>query len=161
EVRKLLPFALLGIDSDNGSEFINHALLSYCEAQGITFTRARPYRKNDNCFVEQKNYSVVRRAVGYARYDTLEQLNLLNPLYALWRFYSCYFQPVMQLQKKERIVSKVKNLYDQPQTPYQRVLESPAVSAVTKTRLRKQYAELNPAQLKRDITALQSRLEQT
>ncbi|HKR95452.1 MAG TPA: DDE-type integrase/transposase/recombinase, partial [Candidatus Angelobacter sp.] len=98
KVRKNLPFPLLGLDSDNGSEFINEELLRYCQQQQITFTRSRPYRKNDSCFVEQKNYSVVRRAVGYARYDTEAQLHLLNELYATLRLYSNFFQPTMKLK---------------------------------------------------------------
>src|SRR5689334_3412728 len=93
EMRQKLPFSLLGIDSDNGSKFINKDLLAYCQQQKLSFTRSRPYRKNDNCFVEQKNYSVVRRAVGYARYDTEAQLHLLNELYATLRLYSNFFQP--------------------------------------------------------------------
>src|SRR6266566_3312626 len=91
ELRAKLPFALQGIDSDNGSEFINDHLLEYCQHEGITFTRSRPYRKNDNCFVEQKNYTIVRRHVGYQRYDTEAQLHLLNELYARLRLYSNFF----------------------------------------------------------------------
>src|SRR4029450_8490764 len=122
EIRQNLPFPLLGIDSDNGSEFINKYLTEYCQKQKLTFTRSRPYRKNDNCFVEQKNYSVVRRAVGYQRYDTEAQLNLLNKLYATLRLYSNFFQPTMKLKSKERVGSKVIKRYDRAQTPYQRVL---------------------------------------
>lgn len=116
EIRKRLPFKLLGIDSDNGSEFINNHLVGYCEKEEITFTRARPYRKNDNCYVEQKNYSVVRRAVGYHRYDTARQLRLLNQLYSRLRLYTNYFQPVMKLKEKIRVGSKVKKKYDRPRT---------------------------------------------
>jgi hypothetical protein len=107
EIRQKLPFPLLGIDSDNGSEFINTYLVEYCQQQKLSFTRSRPYRKNDNCFVEQKNYSVVRRAVGYQRYDTELQLRLLNELYATLRLYSNFFQPTMKLKSKERVGSKV------------------------------------------------------
>src|SRR5207247_153044 len=102
QIRGRLPFPLLGVDSDNGSEFINAHLLRYCRAEQITFTRSRAWRKNDNCFVEQKNYSVVRRAVGYARYDTLEQLRLLNKLYSVLRLYTNFFQPVMKLIATDR-----------------------------------------------------------
>ena len=101
-IRNRLPFPLLGIDSDNGSEFINHQLLRYCQGEQITFTRGRSGKKNDGCFVEQKNYSVVRRAVGYARYDSAAQLKLLNELYGHLRLYTNYFQPVMKLKAKER-----------------------------------------------------------
>jgi len=155
---KLVPFALLGIDSDNGSEFINAHLVAYCEQQKITFTRARPYRKNDNCFVEERNNSIVRRAVGYKRYDTDAQLKTLNQLYGLLRLYTNYFQPVMKLVRKERVGSRVKKIYDKPQTPYHRVLASADISDLQKKRIRNEYAGLNPAQLKRDISALQEKL---
>jgi hypothetical protein len=161
EIRKRLPFKLLGIDSDNGSEFINDHLYGYCEEEKITFTRARAYRKNDNCYVEQKNYSVVRRAVGYDRYDTPQQLRLLNQLYSRLRLYTNYFQPVMKLEEKIRVGSKVKKKYDQPKTPYQRVLESPQVekeNRENKEKLNQEYAKLNPAELRRQITTLQIKL---
>jgi len=158
EIRKRLPFKLLGIDSDNGGEFINDHLLGYCMGEKITFTRARPYRKNDNCYVEQKNYSVVRRAVGYHRYDTPRQLRLLNQLYSRLRLYTNYFQPVMKLEEKIRVGSKVKKKYDRPRTPYQRVLESPLVEKEDKKKLNQEYAKLNPAELRRQITTLQIKL---
>lgn len=158
EIRRHLPFKLLGIDSDNGSEFINQHLYCYCEQEKITFTRARPYRKNDNCYVEQKNYSVVRRAVGYHRYDTPQQLRLLNQLYSHLRFYTNYFQPVMKLEEKIRVGSKVKKRYDQPRTPYRRVLESSLVKKEHKRKLNQEYAKLNPAELRRQISSLQIKL---
>jgi len=153
-----LPFSILGIDSDNGSEFINAHLLRYCEENQITFTRSRPYRKNDSCFVEQKNYSVIRRAVGYSRYDTAEELALLNELYGYLRLYVNFFQPVRKLTKKERIGSKVTKRYDEAKTPYRRVLASPNIKDEINLKLRKEYAMLNPAELKRKITKLQNRL---
>lgn len=158
DIQGQLPFELMGIDSDNGSEFINHHLLKFCTEGEITFTRARSYRKNDNCFVEQKNYSVVRRAVGYWRYDTEEERNTLNELYGHLRLYTNFFQPVMKLIEKTRIGSKVIKKYDKPRTPYQRVLESPLVPEDKKQQLREQYATLNPAELKRKITKLQQKL---
>lgn len=158
EMRQKLPFPLLGIDSDNGSEFINTYLVSYCQQQKLSFTRSRPYRKNDNCFVEQKNYSVVRRAVGYQRYDTEVQLRLLNELYATLRLYSNFFQPTMKLTAKQRVGSKVTKRYDRAQTPYQRVLATPKVSKAAKERLRAKYQTLNPAALKRKLMRLQDQL---
>jgi hypothetical protein len=158
EIRGHLPFELMGIDSDNGSEFINHHLLRFCTEGKITFTRARSYRKNDNCFVEQENYSIVRRAVGYLRYDTREELIILNELYGYLRLYTNFFQPVMKLIEKTRQGSRVTKRYDKPRTPYQRVLDSPYVPADRKEQLRKQYATLNPADLKRKITKLQNKL---
>lgn len=161
DIRARLPFPLLGIDSDNGSEFINHHLLRYCQQEKITFTRGRAGKKNDGCFVEQKNYSVVRRAVGYARYDSAAQLRLLNELYGHLRLYTNYFQPVMKLKSKERNGAKVKKKYDEPQTPYQRLMAMPEISPEAKRRLKAEYATLNPAQLKREITRLQEKLFKT
>jgi len=158
DIRQRLPFPLSGIDSDSGAEFINHHLYNYCQEEGITFTRGRSYRKNDNCFVEQKNYSVVRRAVGYARYDTDEELLTINELYRHLRLYTNFFQPSMKLIEKTRSGSKVTKKYDTAMTPYQRVLQSVHVSDDVKKKLRKQYRTLNPASLKRKITRLQQKL---
>lgn len=158
EIREALPFQLLGIHTDNGSEFINHELYRYCNQEQITFTRGRPHRKNDNCFVEEKNYSVVRRNVGYRRYDTPEEVALLNELYAQLRLYTNYFLPTMKLISKERVGSRVKKKYDQPQTAYNRLLASPHLTRDEKQRLRNTYRTLNPAQLKRNITKLQEKL---
>lgn len=158
DIRNRVPFDILGIDSDNGAEFINHQLFRFCTTEKITFTRARSYRKNDNCFVEQKNYSVVRRSVGYWRYDTEAEVTLLNELYGYLRLYTNFFQPVMKLISKTRNGSKVMKKYDTSRTPFQRVLESPHISEERKARLKKQYASLNPAALKRAITKLQDKL---
>lgn len=160
QIRQRLPFRLLGMDSDNGSEFINSHLYRYCHKEQITFTRARAYRKNDSCYVEQKNYSVVRRAVGYMRYDTEQQLGVLNELYGYLRLYTNYFQPVMKLIEKTRIGSRIRKKYDKPKTPYQRILESSHVHVEkeNKEALRREYAKLNPAELKRYITGLQIKL---
>ena len=158
KIRAKLPFSLLGIDSDNGSEFINESLLNYCRDHKITFTRSRPYRKNDSCFVEQKNYSVVRRAVGYQRCDTEAQLRLLNQLYEPLDLYTNFFQPSMKLKSKERHGARVQKKYDEARTPYQRLLDSSCIKEETKRQLRARYRTLNPAQLKRQIEALQRKL---
>ena len=139
--------------------FINDHLLRYCRKNKITFTRSRPYRKNDNCFVEQKNYSAVRRAVGCRRYDTKEELKVLNAIYELLRLYTNFFQPVMKLINKERVGSKVKKTYDRARTPFQRVLESTFVSQQAKEALKQLYETLNPVQLKREIIRLQDKLD--
>ncbi|MDA2928322.1 hypothetical protein MYX78_14030, partial [Acidobacteria bacterium AH-259-G07] len=157
-VRQQLPFPLLGLDSDNGSEFINNHLWRYCRQEQITFTRSRPFRKNDNCFVEQKNYSVVRRYVGYARYDRQAQVQLLNELYERVRLYVNFFLPSQKLKEKVRRGSRVHKRYDRAQTPYQRVLASKEVSARDKRKLRAQYQRLNPAELHRQIRDLQEKL---
>ena len=158
DIRGRMPFPLLGIDSDNGGEFINGHLFRYCQQEKITFTRTRSYRKNDNCFVEQKNYSVVRRAVGYNRYDTPEAQAVLNELYLELRLFTNFFQPSMKLLRKIREGSKVTKKYDTPMTPYRRALASSEVSETDKKRLSATYAKLNPAELKRRITRLQKKM---
>ena len=104
---RLLPFPLLGLDSDNGSEFLNHHLYAYCQSRGVTFTRSRPYRKNDNAHVEQKNWSVVRRLIGYGRYASRDSFRQLARTYGLARQYVNYFQPVMKLKSKSRNGARV------------------------------------------------------
>jgi hypothetical protein len=158
KIRAKLPFSLLGIDSDNGSEFINETLFNFCQEHQITFTRSRPYRKNDSCFVEQKNYSVVRRAVGYQRFDTDAQLRLLDELYEVLDLYNNFFQPSMKLKLKERQGARVTKKYHEARTPYQRLLDSDYISAEIKAQLRARYRLLNPAQLKRQIEKLQQKL---
>lgn len=155
EIRERMPFPLHGLDSDNGSEFINGHLASYCDVNKITFTRARPYRKNDTCYVEQKNYSVVRRAVGYGRFAGENAVEMLNSLYDIIRLRTNFFLPSMKLAKKERIGSRVIKRYDVPKTPYERVLESSEVSESAKAKLRRQFRSLNPAKLDREIRRLE------
>ena len=152
------PFKILGIDSDNGSEFINAHMLRYCIENKITFTRSRAHKKNDSCFVEQKNYSVVRRAVGYLRYDTEKELSILNELYIHLDYYTNYFQPVVKLQFKTRSGSKVTKKYDMAKTPFRRVLASGDIKEEKKRRLEEIYDMTNPAQLKRKISKLQDKL---
>ena len=160
EIRKSLPFALLGIDSDNGSEFINVQLSRYCQHEGLTFTRSRPYRKNDSCFVEQKNWTVVRQSVGYARYDTEEELALLNQIYGTLRLLHNFFLPQMKLSEKTRIGAKVHKRYDEARTPYQRLIGSGFLSEEHKQALTRQYRMLNPAALRRELDGLQIRLQE-
>jgi len=158
EIRKRFPFDIKGIDSDNGSEFINAHLLRYCEREHITFTRSRPYRKNDNCFVEQKNYSVIRRAVGYLRYDSEKELKVMNEMYNVLRVYTNFFLPSMKLIEKTRVGSKVTKRYDKPKTPYQRIMESDKIPWKIKEKLTEEYNKLNPALLKRKLDKLQRKL---
>ena len=124
----------------------------------ITFTRSRPYKKNDSCFIEQKNYSVVRRNVGYLRYDTKEELSILNELYIYLDYYTNYFQPVVKLVLKTRVGSRVTKKYDIAKTPFRRVLESEFIDDKIKERLKIQYDSLNPADLKKKISELQDKL---
>jgi hypothetical protein len=161
QARQRLPFPLLGIDSDNGSEFINNQLYRYSLQEQITFTRGRAGRKNDNAHVEQKNWSIVRRAVGYHRYDTPQQLDLLNRLYALLHYYGNFFLPVMKLKEKVRAGSKVKRVYDDPQTPYARALNSPHISEADKAELREAYGHLDLVSLRRRIDELLDELLST
>ena len=114
---------LLGIYSDNGSEFINDLLYRYCKQEHITFTRSRPYKKNDQAHVEQKNWSVVRRTVGYDRWESDEEYELLQSIYRDLRLYINFFQPVLKLIGKERTGNKVLRWYDRARTPYQRTME--------------------------------------
>ncbi len=152
-IRKHLPTDLRGIDSDNGGEFINNELWRYCEQEHITFTRGRIGRKNDNPFVEQKNWSITRRLVGYDRYDTPHQVQQLNALYELSRLYTNHFLPVTKLIAKRREGSRLIKVFDTPKTPYQRMLDSPDVSAAQKTALKKEHATLDVVRLKKQIDA--------
>jgi len=151
EIRQRLPVPLLGIDSDNDSAFINAHLLRYCQAEEITFTRSRPYKKNDQAYVEQKNWSIVRRVVGYDRYEGGIAEAALNALYRDLRLYVNFFQPSMKLAMKSRVDGKVKKVYDKAQTPFRRMEASPFVSAAIKAQLRAQYLTLNPVALRTQI----------
>jgi hypothetical protein len=146
-----LPFPLLGVDSDNDGAFINETLLSHCQERAITFTRCRPYHKNDQAHVEQKNWSVVRRTVGYRRYESAEALALLGAVYADLRLFVNFFQPAQKLLAKKRQGSRVRKRYDAPQTAHERLMAEPGVAAATKLQLQQQYLQLNPAELKRRI----------
>ncbi len=157
-IKQRLPFPLLGIDSDNDGAFINAHLIKYCQENHLTFTRSRPYQKNDNCYIEQKNYSVVRRLVGYLRHDTEEERKLLEQIYSLSRLYYNFFQVNMKLIRKERIGSRVTKRHDLPKTPYQRLLESAGIGPEQKNRLRQIYQELNVVKLKTEIDRLKNRL---
>ncbi len=158
QCRQRLPYPLLGLDSDNGSEFINQDLKRYCEQHHITFTRCRPYRKNDQAYIEQKNWTAIRQTVGYDRYEGPQPCERLAALYEPLRLYINFFQPVMVLIHKERTGAKVTRQYDRAKTPYQRVLDAPEVAEDVKDALRRQYATLNPAALLRQIHALLEQL---
>ena len=149
--RQRLPFPLLGLDSDNGSEFINQRLYRYCQREGIAFTRSRSYKKNDSCYVEQKNWSVVRRVVGYDRYSSRAALERLNIVYDCLRLYVNFFQPVMKLVTKTRHGAKVHKVYDEARTPYQRLLESSVLTEAKRGELAAVYHGLNPVMLLKQI----------
>lgn len=160
-VRGKLFFQLKGLDPDNGTEFINWHLHNYCQTNNITFTRIRPNRKNDNCYVEQKNYTVLRRFFGYARYETEQQLQIIQEMLPLVEDYVNFFQPVMKLKSKERVGSKMKKKYDQAQTPYRRLLDSGVVTEENKRQIQEKYHTLNPMDLKRRINKLTVKLNET
>jgi hypothetical protein len=142
---------MLGLDSDNGSEFINHHLYTYCRDEGITFTRSRSYKKNDSCHVEQKNWSIIRRIIGYDRYTSRAALEALNRVYDLLRLYINFFQPVMKLKHKTRNGAKVHKVYDTAQTPYQRLLRYGMLTEAKQQELAAMYSGLNPVLLRKQI----------
>lgn len=150
-MRQRLPFNLLGIDSDNGTEFINDLIYGYCKQEQITFTRSRPYKKNDQAYVEQKNWSIVRRTVGYDRWESEEEYLLLQSIYETLRLYTNFFQPVLKLISKKRVGNKLIKRYDIAKTPYQRVMAFDTIPVDVKARLANQYVHLNPVQLRKDI----------
>lgn len=158
DIEASLPFALQGVDTDNGSEFINTLLMAFCEDREITFTRGRPYRSNDNCYVEQKNNSVVRKAVGYARYDTPAEIEGLAELYGYLVPYVNFFQPSMRLLERRRVGAKVSKRYDRATTPFQRLLGEGVLDPEATALLVKTYESLNPAELKRQIARCQDEL---
>jgi hypothetical protein len=151
ELRQRLPFALLGLDSDNGSEFINDTLYRYCLAEQITFTRSRPYRKNDQAHVEQKNWSVVRHTIGYDRLESEVERSLLAAIYTDLRLYVNFFQPVLKLTGKRQVDGKTVKQYDQAATPFRRVLASEQIALEVRLKLSNQYVHLNPVALRQRI----------
>jgi hypothetical protein len=157
QLRADLPFPLLGLDCDNGGEFINRNLLRYCQTEQITLTRSRPYRKNDNCHIEQKNWSVVRRLAGYGRFEAIA-LPALNGLYALARDYVNFLQPVRKLIDTTREGAKITKHYDQAQTPYRRLLATQHLTLEAAELLAVRSAALHPLRLKLDLEAAQQRL---
>jgi len=151
-IRERAPFQWKGIDSDNDAPFINHHLINYSEKEDLEFTRSRPNKKNDNAYIEQKNWTHVRKIVGYLRYDTERERALINSLYRNeLRLYKNFFSPVMKLKRKIRFAGKVKRQYNTPKTPYQRLIESGQISQEETAKLTALYRELNPAELKRTI----------
>jgi hypothetical protein len=147
QLRQLLPMLMLGLGSDNGSEFINRGLYEYCVRHHITFTRSRSYKKNDNCHIEQKNWSVIRRQVGYQRYSSKAAYEAPGDLYAVLRLYLNFFQPVLKLMVKSRQGARIHKVYDEAQTPYSRLLKSGVLVEDKKQELAEIYNALNPVAL--------------
>lgn len=159
EATAAFPFPILGIDSDNGSEFINWGLFRWCEQEKLTFTRSRSGNKNDGAHVEQKNWHIVRQTVGYHRYDTAAELALLNRIWELQRLLTNHFAPQQKLVSKERHGAKITKKYDKPATPFQRVLaDKDTVQVSVKARLKRENLPLNPAAIQRQVQALTAEL---
>lgn len=158
DIKQRLPFAMLGAHPDTGSEFINWHLKAWCDEQKIEMTRSRPYHKNDNAYVEQKNGHIVRRFLGYTRLDNQAVIALMNELYEVLDVYLNHFVPTRKCLEKVRIGSKYHKRYDKAQAPYWRVLASPKITDDIKIALRIQHEELNPLLLKRQIDTLTAKI---
>jgi len=157
-VRERLPVPLVGLDSDNGSEFINHHLLAWCRRHHITFTRSRAWKKNDNAHVEQKNGAIVRHLIGYDRFVSKAAFAQLQRVYALVRLHINFFQPVQKLVSKTRQGARTRRVYDRAQTPYQRLCATGVLPPAKRDELERLYQTLNPLRLRRDLEAALDRL---
>jgi len=152
EMRQALPFALCAIDSDNGSEFLNHHLVRHCRAEKIQFTRGRPYKKDDNAHIEQKNWTHVRKLIGWDRYDSAAAVGLLNDLYRHeLRLMMNLFQPSVKLLRKRRVGSRLMRVYDRPQTPLDRLRACRGVDRTKVNELLRLRATTDPFELARTI----------
>ena len=158
QVRQRLPFGLKALHTDNGGEFINELLVPWCRKEGISLSRGRPYKKNDQAYVEQRNWHSVRRHVGYQRYSSHAAYDLLLKLYPLLCLQMNFFRPVRKLVSKERQGAKVIKRYDDPATPYQRMMTAGSLSDEAKAKAAIQLEKLNPAELKRQIEDLLRKL---
>lgn len=158
DVEKKVPVPIKSIHTDNGGEFINELLVQWCQQREIDFYRARANRKNDTCYVEQKNFNIIRQAVGYARFETEEEVALLAQLYKHLRLLVNHFYPSVKLIEKRREGSHLYKKYDKPQTPYRRLMDCPDVSKEGKERLFEEHRRLRPMLLKGRITEIQDRL---
>ena len=158
EIRQVVPFPLQHLHPDNGTEFINHNLLRYCHRHHIQLSRSRANRKNDNCWVEQKNFDTVRKLVGYLRYSSSEALQALNELYRVQGLLQNYVLPSQKLVEKKRVGSKVIKRYDKPLSPAERVLKHPQITKAVKAKVRRVRAALDPLRLADEVAHLQRRL---
>jgi hypothetical protein len=159
QMQPKFPFPMKELHPDNDSALLNDLLWDWTREQGIRLSRSRPYKKNDNAWVEQKNWTHVRKVVGYRRFDTTSELRLLNEIYQVMRLYKNYFLPAMRLTSKTRVEGRIQRKYDASQTAYQRVMASREVLPKKKQELTAIYAGLNPAELNRKLTQLRSQLE--
>jgi len=161
DIERALPFKVLGIDSDNGSEFINYHLKTFCDQNHIQFTRGRPYKKDDNAHIEQKNYTHVRKILGYLRYDSGPAQKAVNELYQNeLRIFQNLFLPAMKLSKKTRVGSKLKRHYDKPQTPLERLLKCPQADPIKVQQLKQLRDQTDPFELAKRIEQKLERIYQ-
>lgn len=170
-IKERLPFPWLGVHPDSGSEFINNLALPWFKDNHIEPSRSRPHKKNDNCYIEQRNLVVVRKYVGYERYDCIEAVTAMNELYEVLRLYINFFQPTFKLIEKRKVVTKTngekqvkksyRRVYDSVKTPYKRVLDRDDIDQSVKDKLTLQYETLNPKVLRDTIHSLTSKLERT
>ena len=158
EIKTRIPFPILGIDFDSGAEFVNWYLVKYCDKNKIIYTRSREGYKNDQAYIEQQNFSVVRRFVGYKRLDTWEELANVNQLYLKLSDYQNFFQSVMRLKSKERDGAHMKRIYFKATTAYQKVMEHPKISEKTKDKLKEKFLSLSPKKLLEEIEILTEKL---
>ena len=159
-MRPRFPFAIREIHPDNDSAMINDLLWDWCRDSKIRMSRSRPYKKNDNAWIEQKNWTHVRKVVGYRRYDSARELELLNQIYTVARLYRNFFQPTIKLREKVRIQGRIQRRYEPARTPYERLLDGKQIPVRVQRQLRAQYEQLNPAELHRNLEALRVELEQ-
>lgn len=158
KIRQRLPFPLRELHSDNGGEFINYILYPWCQREGVRFTHGRPYRKNDQAYVEQKNGDIIRRTVGYDRYCSSQAYAQLNRLYRPLGLFVNFFAPIRKLTSKERMGAKVIKRYDLAKTPYERALEKDGMAQARRKELEQLYLSLNPVQLRAEIDTALERL---
>jgi hypothetical protein len=152
EIEAGLPFKLHAINSDSGSEFLNKEMLKFTKhGTRIEFTRSRPYKKNDNCYVEQKNFTHVRELFGYERFDEEELVPLMNEIYFIWNDFQNFFIPTFKIKEKIRIGARIKKIYDTPKTPYERVIESKVLTKREEAELMEKKYDLDPFELKKEL----------
>ena len=159
QMQPRFPFRILELHPDNDSALVNDLMWDWTQQERIRLSRSRPYKKNDNAWVEQKNWTHVRKVMGYRRFDKTGELRLLNEIDGVLRLYKNFCLPTIRLQSKVRVEGRIKRVYEDPCTPYQRLMESDQIDRKTKQRLKSQYEALNPAKLFRQLTELRERLE--
>lgn len=151
-IKRSIPYTLKAINTDSGSEFLNTPVFNMFQEKKIKFTRSRPYKKNDNYYVEQKNFTHVRELFGYQRFEKQELVALMNEIYVdYWNPLQNFFLPTFKLKEKIRIGARIKKVYDKPVTPYQRLIESTSISEEQKNKLSEQKKSLNPFELKKGL----------